>query len=86
MENLGNPYILYWQGQIEEDLNEIKELNRENKDFQGIREKHTDIEIQMMIREILFLNARCIQLLKARIDDAKGTVSDLRRRGPGSIC
>ena len=75
--NLGNPFIPYWHGQIEEDTEEIKELNRENKDFQKIRENSHDEEQKMMVREILFLNARCIQRLKERIEDAKSTIKKL---------
>jgi len=77
-QKLGNPFSLYWQGQIQDDLEEIKELNKENKDFQFLREQnHDDKEAVMMIREILFINARCIQRLKERIEDAKSTIKKL---------
>ena len=76
MQNIGS---LYWKGQIQDDLEEIKELNKENKDFQVMREKYQDGETLITIREILFLNARCIKRLKERIEDAKATIKGLDR-------
>ena len=68
-----------YEGFIQSDLEEIKQINLDNKVFQEIREKSTgDPELIMMCREILFLNAQIIERLTERIDDARATIKGLK--------
>lgn len=78
-QNLGSyPVVDLFQEWILDDTEEIRSLNLENKAFQGLREKYaSNWEIVETCREILFLNARCIQRLKERIDDTKTRIKEL---------
>jgi len=80
-QNLGEyPVRELFEEWILNDLEEIGELSSENKLFQGLREKYdTNREIVEVCREILFLNARCIQHLKERIDDTKNRIKEFSR-------
>ncbi len=68
-------------GWIEEDLEYIRFIHSENKALQEIREKYQDDPMMVIVcREILFENARHIELLTERIEDAKQTVKAIRKR------
>lgn len=63
---------------IREDLDYIKFLNSVNKTFQELRENHQgNWEVVELCREALFDNAKLINLLKERIEDARGKIKEL---------
>ncbi len=68
-------------GWIEEELEHIRFIHSENKTLQEIREKYQDDPmLVIMCREILFENARQIEFITERIEDAKQTVKAIRKR------
>ena len=80
MENPGNQVIELYQQWIENDLKEIRELNKENKLYQEFRERYqNDWETVEMSREILFIHARIVKRLKERIDDTNQAIKEFSR-------
>jgi hypothetical protein len=61
------------------DLDEIKSIHGENKDFQRIRERcHENWKTVEMCRELLFENVKLIKFLSERIQDVRGKIKELR--------